>query len=266
MIEFAKKLAVEAGHRIMEYYDSTYNVAEKSDKSPLTQADLAANKIIVEGIKSAYAEHGILTEESEDDQSRLGKELVWIVDPLDGTKEFISRNGEFTVNIALVKNNRPIIGVIYAPAVDDLYFAEAGGGSWLNGKRINISNRNRISQMTLARSRSHASQQIIKISKEFKDTIAAGSSLKGCLVAKGEADVYMRLGPVHEWDICAMDVVVNEAGGILTDIEGNELRYNKKQTLINRFIVSNNQIHDKIIEKVKKVEESCFYRQMDTVP
>ena len=254
-----KTIAILSGKAIIDIYNSSnYSTQKKSDNSPLTEADLASNKIIVEEIKKYFPEHGILSEEIKDNKERLEKESVWIIDPLDGTKEFISRNGEFTVNIALVYKGRPVLGVIYVPVKQELYYAIKGEGAFFekNGKkqRINVSDKTK--KLNLVKSRSHASEKLQKIidKNDFGDIKTAGSSLKGCLVAKAEADVYYRLGPINEWDICAMDIIVNEAGGKMTDLKGSKILYNKKDTLIRGFLVSNNKIHDKLLQKVKEID------------
>ncbi len=258
--EIVKKIAIDAGKKIMGFYKEPYDVERKEDKSPLTEADLEANKIIISGLKNHFPEHAILTEEKEDDSSRLEKEYCWIVDPLDGTKEFIKKNGEFTVNIALVKNNKPILGVIYLPVKETLYYASLGDGAFKEEKgkktKINVSDRDEINEMILIKSRSHASEKLQKIIQKnnFKDILTAGSSLKGCLVAEGKADVYYRIGPTHEWDICAMDIIVKEAGGKMTDLSGNEIKYNQRDTLINGFLVSNGRKHRELINEADKID------------
>ena len=258
-LEIAKTLAKEAGKKILEVYDSdSFEVTQKGDKGPLTKADIAANKIIVENLRKEFPEHAIFTEEETDDKKRLENEHVWIIDPLDGTKEFIAKNGEFTVNIALVFKQKPVLGVVYAPVMDELYFASEGNGSYLqkNGKieKIRVSDRKNLNEMVLVQSRSHPSENLTRlISKHsFASIKTCGSSLKGCQVALGNADVYIRFGPTHEWDVCAMDIIVHEAGGFLTDLNGKSLTYNNENTLINGFFVSNNTMHNQLLKRLIK--------------
>ncbi len=241
-----KEVAVGAGKIILEVYNEDFDVKIKKDQSPLTKADIKANTYIVERL----TKYPVLTEENPDNLERLQSNYCWIVDPLDGTKEFISKNGEFTVNIALVYKNRPILGVIYLPVKDELYYAEKGKGAYFNGKKIKVSDRKKLSEMILVKSRSHATEKIQKIQDRFAKTIAAGSSLKGCMVARGDADVYFRFGPTHEWDICAMDLIVHEAGGKMTDLNGNTMKYNQRKTLKNGFVLSNTR-NSKLREMIK---------------
>jgi len=257
MLYIANKTALKAGKKILEIYkQAEIGVGFKQDKSPVTKADLESNKIIVRGIKKHFPDHGILSEETLDNKERLNKDFVWIIDPLDGTKEFIKKNGEFTVNIALTYKQKPIIGVVYAPALNQLFYASLNKGAFMLdsfGKehKINVSERAELNKLILVTSRSHASEKIKKIADRFSEVMKKGSSLKGCIIAKGDADVYFRLGKTNEWDICAMDLIVKEAGGLVTDLHGKELRYNKKNTLINGFLVSNNQIHEKLLALIK---------------
>ncbi len=250
----AKKLALDAGNKVYEIYQTDdFNIKMKSDNSPLTKADIASDDIITDGLKENFPEYGILSEESDDDLLRIDKEYVWIIDPLDGTKEFISRNGEFTINIALTHRGKPVLGVIYVPAKDELYYASKDGGAFYETKgkieQIRSSSKKQIDDMIVVRSRSHASEKLIEIIKEnnFKDTISSGSSIKGCLVAHGKADVYYRLNPVNEWDVCAMNAIIDESGAKMTDIKGNTIQYNKKDVLIEGFVVSNGVIHEKLL-------------------
>ncbi len=250
-LELAKQAAVEAGKRVMEYYDSNNaSVYSKEDKSPCTAADLAANEIIVKKIKEEFSEDGILTEEAKDDLTRLQRSRVWVIDPLDGTKEFISHNGEFTVNIALVENNEPVIGVIYVPALKELFYGSKEGSFVEKDgvvQKLQVSTRSNLNEMILVKSRSHSSAKEAQLETQFAETKVSGSSLKGCRIAQGRADVYYRFGPTHEWDICAMSCILAFAGGVMTTLEGKSLRFNQEQTLIQGFVTSNNTIHEKLV-------------------
>ncbi|MFO8015562.1 MAG: 3'(2'),5'-bisphosphate nucleotidase CysQ [Candidatus Woesearchaeota archaeon] len=272
-LETARRAAVLAGRRIMEFYsmdDEGVRAREKGERpdNPVTEADKAANDIIISELKKEFS-HPILTEESEDDRTRLESSTVWIIDPLDGTKEFIRKLDEFTVNIALVRDNEPVLGVIFVPAKGDLYHAVRGGGAFHCRERcgkemkgiegmsasesMSVSGRDRLGDMMIVKSRFHVSEKLADIIKKagFADSMTSGSSVKGCLVADGKADVYIRLGNVHEWDICAMDIIVREAGGAITDLRGKPLKYNKPFTLIEGgFVVSNNRAHEELLEAV----------------
>lgn len=235
----------------MEYYGDC-EVSKKDDESPVTKADIEANKIIVEGIMAEHPESVILSEESMDDKKRLEKEEVWIVDPLDGTKEFIKQRDEFTVNIAITKNKQPMMGVVYLPAKKELYYAEKGTGAFREqeqGKtRIRASGRE--TERVLVKSRSHSGEKEQKLIEQnnFSKVLEAGSSLKGCIIAAGEADVYYRFGNTSEWDICAMHAILNEAGGKLTNLNGEEVTYNNEEILIKGFIASNGKKHDELVK------------------
>ncbi|MBD3282892.1 3'(2'),5'-bisphosphate nucleotidase CysQ [Candidatus Pacearchaeota archaeon] len=245
----AISLAKKAGRKILKYYHAINAIKYKEDESPVTQADLAADNIIVNGLKTQFPSYGILSEES---LKETDKKYLWVIDPLDGTKEFINKKGEFTVNIALTQNENPVLGVIYLPVKNEIYFAIKNNGAYYDDKKINVSDKKKISEMTLVKSRSHSDKRINLIEKDFKKVIKKGSSLKGCMIARGDADAYIRITPINIWDICAMDLIVCEAGGILTDLNGK--RISPRDRLINGCIVSNNTIHDKILQRVKEID------------
>ena len=241
LLDPVKKITYEAGRRIMVIYDRGFSVEEKSDNTPLTEADLAANDAIMEGLAELTPDIPILSEESRPisfaERSRWPR--YWLVDPLDGTREFIKRNGEFTVNIALVDNHEVILGVVYAPVVGRLYYAAHGLGAY---KRIGLDKPEQIhvrekcgKKVIIAGSRSHPSEDFKKFVTRLDDyeIISMGSSLKSCLVAEGAADIYARLGPTSEWDTAAAQCVVEEAGGHITDTAMQPLRYNTKAELLN---------------------------------
>ncbi len=255
------QLIIKAGRLALEYYDSSFSVSFKDNKSPLTDVDLAVNSLIIDFIKKNYPDDAILSEETSDDFSRLSKERVWVIDPIDGTKEFIKHNGEFTINLALVENKKPVLGLVYAPVINKLYYAGKDGAFLLiikddsvnKVRSISVSNNSTINSMVLARSRSHASETLLRIisNNDFKDVTIAGSSLKGCLIAEGVADAYFRLGSVHEWDVAAMHAVLARAGGIITDLDGNVLTYNNKDTLFNGLIASNDKNHGLLLKLLR---------------
>lgn len=252
-VEVAIELAVSAGKKILEIYDSKFEISLKEDKSPLTDADKAANRIIVEGLKKEFPDHALLSEEMQDDLSRLESEYCWLVDQLDGTKEFINKNGEFTVNIALVKDGHPKIGVVYIPVTDELFFAKQGMGAFHRKKCVDqtISTSKRTSNLTILVSRSHRSEALDRLIEQNRDKIGdvkeAGSSLKGCFIAKGNADVYYRCGPTREWDTAAMHCIVEEAGGIVNQIDDTRLIYNKRNTLNEKGFYVINRMENKLI-------------------
>ena len=248
-------ISVEAGRVILDFYNKNLNITFKADESPLTQADLASHKLITDSIKKITPNIPILSEEEfiEWDLRKKWKKY-WLIDPLDGTKEFIKKNGEFTVNIALIENNRPILGVIYAPASNELYFAKKNFGSYkiLTSKQLNtLDNAKKISikinktnKVKIIGSRSHSNPILQKwVSKNFNDfqILQKGSSLKFCLIAEGFADIYPRFGPTSEWDIAAGHIILEEAGGKLKSIDNKEILYNEKEDILNpNFFAYNN--------------------------
>ena len=239
-------IAIKAGLETLKYYNEDIQVTHKDDSSPLTKADLASNKIIIKALQQLDKTIPILSEESLVEWNERKKwTKYWLVDPLDGTKEFIKKNGEFTVNIALIENHKPILGVIYTPVKSDLYFAQKNYGSYKinsSSKLINFQEAvkifvaNKSSIKKIIGSRSHSNQFFDSwVNKNFPNAeiVQAGSSLKFCLIAEGAADIYPRFGPTSEWDIAAGHIIVNEAGGRVNTFENTEINYNQKEDLLN---------------------------------
>ena len=241
-------IAKEAGNAIMQVYSQDFKVEYKQDSSPLTLADKKANNIIETGLNKLIVNLPILSEEGENTpyEERKYWEYFWLVDPLDGTKEFVKKNGEFTVNIALIHKDTPVLGVVYAPALDICYWAKKGEGSFKDGRPLPLKTIKQGDTYKIVTSRSHMSSETkifintIDTNKE-KKLISIGSSLKICLVAEGEADIYPRLAPTMEWDTSAAHAIISESSGKLTDqISRKSLKYNsKKELLNNNFIVTN---------------------------
>lgn len=251
LLELMKHLAVEAGKLIMEVYQTDFDVDYKEDESPLTMADKKANSLIVTGLAKEYPDYAILSEEMKDDKTRIDNPFCFIVDPLDGTKEFVKRNGQFTVNIALAENNHPVIGVIYVPVTKDLYYASTDEGSFLESgsdgavQKLHVSDKT--DRLIWVGSKSHSSDKEAALIDAHKDhiaeTISAGSSLKGCMVADGRADVYYRFGLTCEWDTAAMHCIAEQAGAIIRQMDGTPLIYNRENTLNEKgfFIVNRDE-------------------------
>lgn len=240
------ELAKEAGQRIMEVYDTDFDVEQKDDNTPLTAADMAAHNTIVSGLSELTPDIPILSEESAKIpfEERAQWERYWLVDPLDGTREFIKRNGEFTVNIALIENHESVMGVVYTPVTGVTYYAARGSGAFKitpGNETTTINTRRKTESSTIiAGSRSHRGDSLEAFLKRIGDyeIISMGSSLKSCLVAEGRADIYPRLGPTSEWDTAAAQCVVEEAGGRITKTDMQPLRYNTKDSLLNpHFLV-----------------------------
>ena len=238
--------AREAGAAIRGFFQNEYNVTYKGKDNPLTDADLAANDAIERRLRYALPDTGWLSEESVDDADRLGKSACWIVDPLDGTKDFIKKNGEFTVNIALIENQSPIFGVVYVPAIDLLFWGSIENGAWKKETHNPIQSISVSSQMQettqIAASRSHPSAKMNAFLGQFKkyELQPMGSSLKICRVADGTVHLYPRLGPTMEWDTAAAHAILKSAGGEMLQTASNvPLKYNKQNLLNPEFIAGN---------------------------
>ena len=236
-------IAREAGNKILEIYENGFDIQEKDDKSPLTDADLAAHNVIVERLAELTPDIPVLSEESAKlpFETRQQWDTYWLVDPLDGTREFIKRNGEFTVNIALISNHKSIIGVVHVPVLNIDYFAWDNGGCFKaennqSAEPINVKKLDG-NKLVIAGSRSHGSEQMQAYMKNIGDAdlLSMGSSLKFCLVAEGKADLYPRLGLTSEWDTAAAHCVVEQAGGFITKTDMSPLLYNTKDSLLNPF-------------------------------
>ena len=238
-------LAREAGQRITEIYHSDFRIGAKEDNSPLTAADLASHHCLTEGLESLRPKYPVLSEEASvfSFEQRACWETFWLIDPLDGTKEFIARNGEFTVNIALIHRHEPVLGVIYAPAMDLCYFAAEGCGAF---KQVGAAEPKPIRvrpqappAVRVVGSRSHGTLALrLYLSRLGRHELTSiGSSLKFGLVAEGRADIYPRVGPTSEWDTAAGHCLVKEAGGAVTDLTGEPLRYNTKESTRNPYFL-----------------------------
>ncbi|HNP36362.1 MAG TPA: 3'(2'),5'-bisphosphate nucleotidase CysQ [Woeseiaceae bacterium] len=245
MIEPLAKLAAAAGHRILEVYATDFDVQSKDDKSPLTQADLAAHNTIVDGLAQLAPDIPIISEEGglPPFAERGSWSRYWLIDPLDGTREFVNRNGEFTVNIALIVNGVPVIGVVRVPVRATTYIGCEGFGSerredGANAKKIKVAQASR-NPPRIVGSRSHRGASLDALLDnigEF-DLVPMGSSLKFCVVAEGGADMYPRLGPTSEWDTAAAQAVVEQAGGKVVTTNGKALAYNQKDDILNPWFV-----------------------------
>jgi 3'(2'), 5'-bisphosphate nucleotidase len=235
-------IARTAGAAIMRVYAGEFAVERKDDNSPLTEADLAAHRAIVSGLTLLTPQLPILSEESAEQvdwQQRQHWVRYWLVDPLDGTREFVKRNGEFTVNIALIADHAPILGVVFAPALGEMYWAWQGGGAHYStstqDNAVPMRTRPRATPLVVAGSHSHADPRMMGALEKFgaHESYALGSSLKFCRTARGEADLYLRYGLTSEWDTAAGQCVLEQAGGGVVDLSGAPLRYNRKDSLLN---------------------------------
>jgi len=239
-------IARDAGEAIMAVYASDFDVEHKDDRSPLTAADLAAQTVIAQGLAALDEVLPVISEEARTCawEERRSWDRYWLVDPLDGTREFVKRNGEFTVNIALIDHHRPVLGVVLAPAMDEVYAAERGGGAWMRRDDegwLPMRSRALSDPPVVAGSRSHGGSDAVLLEQLLGGpftTLAMGSSLKFCLIARADADLYLRRGPTSEWDTAAAQCVLEEAGGAVLDLEGMPLRYNRGESLLNPEFVA----------------------------
>lgn len=250
-LEVAKTTAVWAGKAIMGIYNDAkcVDIEYKEDQSPLTVADKTANKIIIEALRTNFPLYAILSEEEKDNKARLKNDYCFVVDPLDGTKEFIKRNGQFTVNIALAYKHESVMGVIYVPATGDLYYASRGYGAFMENaehqiKKLSVSDHTKLSSLRVVTSSSHECVQMNEMIEKYQFTnlVKIGSSLKGCLIAENKADIYYRFNPTMEWDTAAMQCIVEEAGAIFRQMDGSLMTYNREDSRNSKgFYIINRQ-------------------------
>ena len=243
-IEVVKEIAIKAGKEIMSVYEKDFSVEYKDDKSPLTEADTLSNEVICLALKELFPEIPIMSEENKqtDFSERKNWEYYWCIDPIDGTKEFIKKNGEFTVNIALINNGIPVLGVVYAPAINDIYFAKKGEGAFKNGEKLPLQvNKNPEEKLFVVASKSHLSKEtqdfIDNLDTKTIEQVSKGSSLKLCMVAEGVADIYPRIAPTMEWDTAAADAVVRESGKMTYIFDTKEPVIYNKENLLNPYFV-----------------------------
>jgi 3'(2'), 5'-bisphosphate nucleotidase len=258
-LDVALRLAHQAGEAIMEHYQTDLDIDRKAGDEPVTLADRIADDLITAGLRAAFPKDGLLSEESDDDLSRLGKERVWIVDPLDGTTEFIAETGEFAVQIALAVNAQPALGVVYQPTTGRLFYAAKGEGAFQvhDGRRVplRVSTASDPAQMCLVASRSHYSAFI----EAARQTLGIGMvnrvgsvGLKVALVAQGACDLYLATTVAKEWDICAPHALLLQAGGVLTNLCGELPVYNKAEPVgCAGLVASNGLAHDQIVETLE---------------
>ena len=236
MIDDIRRIAAEAGDAIMNTYDDPAQVETKEDDSPLTQADRAAHNCIVAALTALTPDIPVLSEESEgiSTEERMGWDRFWLVDPLDGTKEFIKKTGQFTVNIALIENGESSLGVVLAPASGLEYFASRGNGAFkrlsqAEPEKIQVSEIDK-NKLRIVASRDHAGPKVAAMLEKLPNAelVSMGSSLKFCLVAEGAADLYPRFVPTMEWDTGAAQCILEEAGGAVCTLDGYRLAYGRK--------------------------------------
>lgn len=271
-LEFACKIAREAATIVNTFYVGSSEVRYKSDRSPVTEADRSANQHIVSRVAAMYPHDGVLSEESKDDLMRIERDRVWIIDPLDGTKEFIARNGEFSIMIGLAIGGKAAMGVVMQPESGLIYAGAVGMGAWLieNDERIplTVSKMDKTNRMTLVSSRSHRQQITDKIRSTLRITserVSGSVGLKVGLIARQLADLYAHPSPgCKEWDLCAPHALLEAAGGRLTDCWGNPITYNKRDVRAhNGLVASNGAAHDQIVDTVARICEEFGFNEDD---
>ena len=259
-LDIAIKAAIEAGNAILEIYQKDYKTSTKNDNSPITDADLKSNEVIKNIL--SQTKHWILSEEDKDDLERTSQETIWIIDPLDGTSDFIDKTGEFTVMISLIKNKKPILGVIGWPTEKTFFVAQKGSGAFRYSNdewhKISVTSISELSKCRTVGSRHHLSDREKSFIKKLgiEDFTSIGSSLKVGKISSGEAEAYITTtNKMKEWDSAASYCIVSEAGGKMTDMLGNDITYNNKNVFHqNGILVTNGLIHDEIVKEFKKLE------------
>ena len=236
-LEVAKESALLASEAIMAVYKTDFDVLYKKDASPVTLADQQADKIIRDHLHKAFPSHGLLSEETMDNLERIDMAYCWIIDPVDGTKEFVQKTDEFTINIALTHKGETLLGVVYVPVLDEMYYAIKGQGSFYekDGKVSKNRVSNRTENLRILSSKHHKSEDFLDMVEasagKINEVLGVGSSLKGCLIARGQAECYFRFGLTSEWDTSAVQIIVEEAGGIFRQLDHSKMTYNRLDTL-----------------------------------
>lgn len=264
-LSIAISLARQAGETILDFYRNGFEAEEKIGvddfAEPVTIADRTASRIIVERLEAKFPSDGILSEEEPDTHHRLDRKRVWMIDPLDGTSGFIKRDGDFAVQIGLVEDRKPVLGVVFLPNEKTLLFAAKNSGAFRvvgdgSPQRLAVSDQRHLSRVTMAASRDHYSKRMARVVEEFRiaGEIRRGSvGLKIGLIAAREADLYIHLSPrTKQWDTCAPEIIVEEAGGRLTDIFGRGIEYNTRDIQNhNGILASNGAVHAKAVERLR---------------
>lgn len=233
-LEVALAAAREAGAIVLRHYQGASDHWEKSEDNPVTKADLESDRAIRERLRRAFPEDALLSEETVDDPARTTRSRVWIVDPMDGTKEFVGKIPEFGVSIALVEDGEPVVGVILNPAADVTVHATRGGGCHRDGRRVRVSDCRKLSEAVVIASRTEISRgRFEPYAGWFRELRPVGSiAWKLACIACGEADLNVSVAPKNEWDVCAGDLLVREAGGVYRAFDGSRRTYNQRRTLI----------------------------------
>jgi myo-inositol-1(or 4)-monophosphatase len=249
LLQKTKSATISAGEAIMNYYQDSFSVTEKSPDNPVTEADLAADKILKDQLTSLLPEAGWLSEETADNPERLKRNPIWVVDPLDGTKEFVLGIPEFTVSVALVEDKQPILAIIYQPANQELYHALHQGGAFLNDQPIVTSQTGELRGGIVEASRSERKRGEFEPFEDVVNLRTLGSiAYKLARVSAGKSDATWSRGPKSEWDICAGVLLINEAGGRCVDLDNQPFKFNQPFPKVNGIIASNGRIHNQVLD------------------
>lgn len=252
-LEIAIDAARAAGDVVMKTFRTEQDVHYKSPDQPLTKADLAADALLKERLLGARPEFGWLSEETADTPDRLTKEIVWVVDPIDGTRSYVAGRAEFAISIGISLNGQPVVGVVYNPATDEIFTAIDGGGAQFNGRNIELANGGRTP--VLAASRSEIKRGDFEPFAESHTLLPTGSTAyKLAKVADGSADVFLSRGPKAEWDLCAGALIVAEAGGMVTDLHGSTLQYNRPDPHIEGVLAASAALHADMLRRLGELK------------
>ncbi len=235
-LEIMKKAALKGAEEILDiYYNYDFDVEYKSDNTPLTIADQKSNDVIVDMLKENFPDYAILSEESEDDLRRFEAEYVWVIDPLDGTREFVKKNDEFTVNIALVKGEEVVVGLVYCPVIKEMYYAVKGEGAFFEyeGKVERLYVKENTDKLEIIRTHSAVKKDLLDLFEDPRISVIRkmGGSRKAGYIARGLADVHYSFGITMEWDVAPMDLIITEAGGIFRQLDGTVMKYNREDNM-----------------------------------
>jgi len=263
-LQLVREIAFAAGEIVLEHYTEDVEITWKSPGNPVTAADHAANEFILEKLQQQFSGEAVLSEETRDDMSRLGKDLIWVVDPLDGTKEFIKRNGEFSIMIGLVESGRPVLGAVCQPTTKTVYFGAVAMGAWSSSPSgvhaLRVSNKTKSSELRMVASRSHFDERIERVRKRLGigTLLRSGSvGLKCGLIARGECEVYVHPSTrVSMWDSCGPAAMLVAAGGVMTDLKGDPLDYSGVDVRHRHgLLATHGRLHDQIVEILR--EAAC---------
>lgn len=251
----ARSAALEAGQVIAAFYEQSLKPTFKANNHPVTAADHASNKILRTTLRNTFPNDGWLSEEDVDDLTRFETKRVWVVDPLDGTRDFIKKNPEFAVAVALVENHQPVLGVVYNPITREFFHAVRGQGTFCNEQRIHVRTQKQQPRTQLLISPSENKRgEWNRFQKQFDTLPVGGCAYKMSKIARGDADGAFTLSPKSEWDVCAGDVIMKEAGGIISYLDGTPIQYNQPSTIMDGLIYCATQkIHQELLQAVSSV-------------